>query len=68
MRPFNTLTSFVVGVLVVWAAIFAVGYFLKGSTPGYPLFNVFGDFLLGMLAMYIRRGSIDPKEQLWRKG
>jgi hypothetical protein len=49
----NTLTSYLVGVLVVWTAIFAGGYFLKGSTPGYPLLHVFGGFLLGMLAMYI---------------
>jgi hypothetical protein len=37
----------------VWAVIFAVGYVLKGSTPGYPLLHVFGGFLLGMLSMYI---------------
>jgi hypothetical protein len=38
---------------MVWAAIFVAGYFLKGSTPGYPLLHVFGGFLLGMLSMYI---------------
>ena len=37
----------------VWAVIFAVGYVLKGSTPGYPLLHFFGGFLLGMLSMYI---------------
>jgi hypothetical protein len=53
MKSSNTLTAYVIGVLIVWAVIFAVGYFLKGSTPGYPLLHVFGGFLLGMLAMYI---------------
>jgi hypothetical protein len=43
----------VIGVLIVWALIFAVGYVFKGSTPGYPLLHVFGGFLLGMLSMYI---------------
>jgi hypothetical protein len=49
----KSLTSYVIGVLIVWALIFAVGYVLKGSTPGYPLLHVFGGFLLGMLSMYI---------------
>jgi hypothetical protein len=49
----NTLTAYVIDVLIVWAVIFAVGYFLKGITPGHPLLHVFGGFLLGMLSMYI---------------
>jgi hypothetical protein len=49
----NTLPAFVFGVLVVWGLIFALGYAIKGPTPGHPLLNVFGGFLLGMLAMYI---------------
>jgi hypothetical protein len=53
MKSLNTLNAYVVGVLIVWAAIFAVGYFVKGSTPGYPVLHVFGGFLLGMLSMYI---------------
>jgi hypothetical protein len=53
MKSLNTLTAYVIGVLIVWAAIFAVGYFLKGSTPGHPALHVFGGFLLGMLSMYI---------------
>lgn len=53
MKSLNTLSAYVVGVLIVWAAIFAVGYFLKGSIPGYPALHVFGGFLLGMLSMYI---------------
>jgi hypothetical protein len=53
MRFWNTLPGYVAGVLVVWVIIFAVGYFLHGSTPGRPLLHVFGGFLLGMLAMYV---------------
>jgi hypothetical protein len=53
MRFFHTLSGYVTAVLIVWAAIFVVGYFRHGSTPGYPLLHVFGGFLLGMLAMYI---------------
>lgn len=49
----KSLTSYVIGVLIVWALIFAVGYVFKGSTPGYPLLHVLGGFLLGMLSMYI---------------
>lgn len=47
------MKSFVIGVIVAWAVLFAVGYILKGSTPGYPALHVFGGFMLGMLAMYI---------------
>jgi len=47
------LWVYVVGVLVVWAVIFVVGYFVYGPTAGYPALHVFGGFLLGMLAMYI---------------
>jgi hypothetical protein len=53
MKSLNTLSAYVIGVLIVWAAIFAVGYFRHGSTPGHPLLLVFGGFLLGMLSMYI---------------
>jgi hypothetical protein len=53
MKSLNTFSAYVIGVFVVWAAIFVVGYFLKGSTPGYPALHVFGGFLLGMLSMYI---------------
>ncbi len=51
MKVLNTLTAYVIGVLIVWAVIFAVGYFRCGSTPGYPLLHVFGGFMLGMLSM-----------------
>jgi hypothetical protein len=53
MRFLNTIPGYVVCVLIVWAVIFAVGYFLHGSTPGHPLLHVFGGILIGMLAMYI---------------
>lgn len=47
------LGLYVIGVLVAWAIIFAVGYVLHGPSIGYPVLHVFGGFLLGMLAMYI---------------
>jgi hypothetical protein len=53
MSFWRTLPGYVVGVLLVWAVIFAVGYVTRGPTPDYPLLHVFGGFLLGMLAMYI---------------
>ncbi len=53
MKSLNSLTAYVIGVLIVWAVIFAVGYFLHGSSPGRPILQVFGGFLLGMLSMYI---------------
>jgi hypothetical protein len=49
MRSFNTLAAYVIGVLIVWAAILAAGYFFEGSTPGHPILHVFGGLLLGML-------------------
>lgn len=53
MNFLNSLGGYVIGVLVVWAAIFVVGYVLYGSTPCHPVLHVFGGFLLGMLSMYI---------------
>jgi hypothetical protein len=53
MKSLNSLTAYVISVLLVWALIFGIGYFRHGSTPGYPVLHVFGGFLLGMLAMYI---------------
>ncbi len=53
VKSLNTLTAYVIGVLIVWAVIIAVGYFLKGSTVGHPVLLVCGGFLLGMLSMYI---------------
>jgi hypothetical protein len=53
MRFLNSLPGYVTGVLVVWAAIFVVGYIVHGPTPGHPALLVFGGFMLGMLAMYI---------------
>ena len=52
MKSLNTLTAYLIGVLLVWTVIFAVGYYLNGSTPSRPLLHVFGGFLLGMLSMY----------------
>ncbi len=53
MKFFHSLGGYVAGVLAVWAVIFVAGYFLRGSTPCYPVLHVFGGFLLGMLSMYI---------------
>jgi hypothetical protein len=53
MKSLNTLTAYVIGVFIVWAVIFAVGYFRNGSTVGHPVLHVFLGFLLGMLSMYI---------------
>jgi hypothetical protein len=47
MKSLNTLTAYVIGVLIMWSVIFAVGYFRHGSTFGHPLPDVFGGFLLG---------------------
>ena len=49
----SRLGRYVIGVLVAWMLLFAIGYFLHGSTPGYPVLHVFAGFLLGMLSMYI---------------
>jgi hypothetical protein len=49
----SPLTRYVIGVLVAWALFFAVGYWLRGPTPGHPVLHVFYGFLLGMLSMYI---------------
>ena len=59
-KSLNTLTAYVIGVLVVWAVIFVVGYFLKGSTVCHPVLHVFGGFLLGMLSMYIATRAYPP--------
>src|ERR1017187_1324245 len=53
MKSLNTLPAYVIGVFVVWALVFGIGYFRYGSTPGHPILHVFGGFLLGMLSMYI---------------
>jgi hypothetical protein len=42
-----------IGVFVAWTLLFAVGYYVYGSTRGHPASQVFGGFLPGMLAMYI---------------
>ena len=49
----SRLGRYVIGVLVAWMLLFAIGYFWHGSTPGHPVLHVFGGFLLGMLSMYI---------------
>jgi hypothetical protein len=49
----SRLGRYVISVLVAWILLFAIGYFWRGSTPGYPALHVFGGFLPGMLSMYI---------------
>jgi hypothetical protein len=63
MKFLNTLPAYVLGVLIVWAAIFAIGYAVKGSTPGHPMLHVFGGFLLGMLSMYIAMRLNPPQSK-----
>ena len=53
-----------IAVIVVWAVLFVVGYFVHGSTQGHPVLHVFYGFMLGMLAMYIAT-RIHPSQ---RKG
>ena len=46
-------SGYVIGVLVASILIITIGYLWYGSTPGHPLLQVFGGFLLGMLSMSI---------------
>ena len=48
----SRLGRYVIGVLVAWGLVFAIGAHY-GSTPGHPVLHVFYGFLLGMLSMYI---------------
>jgi hypothetical protein len=43
----------VIGVLVASILLFTIGYLRYGSTQGHPALQVFGGFMLGMLAMSI---------------
>ena len=63
MKSINTLTPYVIGVLIVRAAIFAIGYVTTGPTSGHPVLHVFGGFLLGMLSMYIATRVYPPKRK-----
>ena len=49
----SRLGHYVIAVVVTWVLIFAIGYFFYGPTRGHPALQVFGGFLLGMLAMHI---------------
>ena len=44
---------YVIGVFVACILLFVIGYYFYGPTRGHPALQVFGGFLLGMLAMYI---------------
>jgi hypothetical protein len=44
---------YAIGVFVAWILLFVIGYFLLGRTRGHPALQVFGGFLIGMVAMYI---------------
>ena len=37
----SRLGNYVIGVLVAWTLLFAIGYFRYGSTPGHPALHVF---------------------------
>ena len=41
------------GVLLASIMLFVVAYYFYGPTRGHPVLQVFGGFMLGMLAMYI---------------
>ncbi|MBV9533242.1 MAG: hypothetical protein JO283_19805 [Bradyrhizobium sp.] len=44
---------YVIGVFVAWIVLFVIGYYFYDPTRGHPALQVFGGFLLGMVAMYI---------------
>jgi hypothetical protein len=44
---------YVIGVFAAWILLFVIGYYFYGPTRGHPALQVFGGFLLGMLAMFI---------------
>jgi hypothetical protein len=44
---------YVISVLVASILLFTIGYSRYGGTPAYPILQVFGGFLLGMLSMSI---------------
>ena len=48
----RSLPAFVIGVLLIWAAIFGVGYAFQGPAAGHRLICVFCGFTIGMLAMF----------------
>jgi hypothetical protein len=45
--------KYVIGVFVAWILLLVIGYHFDGSTRGLPALQIFGGFLLGMLAMHI---------------
>jgi hypothetical protein len=45
--------KYVIGIFVTWILLFVIGYYFYGTTRGHPALEVFGGFLLGMLAMHI---------------
>jgi hypothetical protein len=45
--------KYVIGIFVAWILLFVIGYYFYGMTRGHPALEVFGGFLLGMLAMHI---------------
>jgi hypothetical protein len=49
----SQLGSYVIAVLLTWILIFVIGYFTRGSTPGYPALHAFGGVVLGMLCLYV---------------
>jgi hypothetical protein len=49
----SRLGHYVIAVFAAWMLLFAVGYVVRGSTPGHPALHCFAGFLLGMFSMYI---------------
>ena len=44
---------YVIGIFVAWIFLFVIGYYFYGPTCGDPALQVFGGFLVGMVAMHI---------------
>ena len=47
--------NYIIGMLIACTSLFTIGYLRYVSTPGHPMLDVFGGFLLGMLSMSIAR-------------
>ena len=53
MKILKTGLAYVIGVIIVWAAILCAAWFLGGDSHFRGVLALCGVFLLGMLSMYI---------------
>jgi hypothetical protein len=44
---------YVIGVFIAWILLFVIGHYFYGPPRGHPAMEVFGGWLIGMVAMYI---------------